>query len=197
MFLMNKILIIEDNEDIIHIIKESLPKYNVFSTTTWQEFIQLTVDHNFSHFIVDMNLGQEFTGHQFINYIKKNKIDGKVIVWSGMSKEIMDSEIRESAFAVVEKTNMKELINLIEDPHTFPKQLSPEEVFHSMVITYHHHFRNKLTVIQAALPQDEKGQRAQKSVDYLIQLLKDIEANKLISLPYCGDKRRFLDYPKK
>ena len=189
---MKQVLVIDDQPEITGLIKEHLSDNRVTERHNPLEFKEYIIKEEFDFFIIDLDLGKYGNGYNLIKDIANLKKSGKIIVYSAMSSS-KNSELLTEVDYVIEKPDFKKLKLIINRP-TSVKEMSGEDVFKMMVSTYHHHFRNKLTVIQGKLP-DGDPRNIQKNIDYLVTLLNDIELNKLDVASYSGKLDGFLlDY---
>jgi len=85
---MKKILIMDDNEDLLRQLETTITKFEVVTTKTVEEAVQILESQDISFFVVDLDLGYEKTGEIAYDLIFSKGKSIPAIVLSG--KEITD-----------------------------------------------------------------------------------------------------------
>lgn len=112
-----KILLIDDDKDILQLIKDCLENYDVTTAMNGEEALDILEQHNFDLIITDIIMPKE-DGIGLILKLKKLGNCIPVIVMSGnrLGKKYLDAGLQFGAVKVLEKPfNIKLLIEYIEE----------------------------------------------------------------------------------
>lgn len=86
---MNKVLFIDDEEEIILALKDYFSnKYDVYTALSFDEAINLINIINFDCIISDVNLGNKM-GFDIVKYVKQRNTNTPVLLLSGLTQEEM------------------------------------------------------------------------------------------------------------
>lgn len=193
---MKSILIIEDDACIAELISDSLSPHSCTHVTSISAFHNEINSKNFDFFVIDLDLSSnEYSGIDCLNIIKEKKTIGTTIIYSGMDASYV-KKIAPNSDHIVEKPFLSQIKKIIGNTKKF-ENLTSLQVFNLLTSTYHHHFRNKLTVL-SFLIEKHNLEKGRNQIEFLVNLLNDIEENKLDIVKYVNnDNCKILDYPLK